>query len=229
MTNRAQPPLPMAIREAVQVVWDYHHMNHTLAPADSILVLGSHDVRVAEWAAQLWLDGWAHWVIFSGGLGRLTEGLWQQTEAERFGRVARQMGVPDEKILLEAASTNTGENIRYTEELLAKKKLNFTTFIVVQKPYMERRAYATFRRHWPDKTCMVTSPPLSFEEYCASDDPEINSETVIHLLVGDLQRIDLYAKRGFQIPQTIPTAVRAAYDTLVNAGYTRHLIADDKG
>ena len=202
-------------------------MNHSLVSSDGILVLGSHDVRVAEWATQLWLDGWADWLIFSGGLGRLTEGNWQQTEAERFGEVARRMGVPEEKILLEASSTNTGENLSFTAALLAEKKLDLTTFIVVQKPYMERRAFATFRQHWPDKTCVITSPPLPFEDYCASDDPAINREAVIHLLVGDLQRIDRYAERGFQIFQVIPPSVRAAYDTLVNAGYTEHLIPDE--
>ena len=223
ITNHANP-LPSPIYEAVQTIWDYHHMHHALAPADCILVLGSHDERVAEWGAQLWLDGWADRLIFSGGLGRLTEGQWQQTEAERFGNVARRMGVPNEKVLLETTSTNTGENFRHTAALLAEKELNFTTFIVVQKPYMERRAFATFHRQWPDKTCVVTSPPLTFEEYCASDDPAINQEVVIHLLVGDLQRIDRYAELGFQIPQIIPPAVRAAYDTLVAAGYTQHLI-----
>ena len=36
-------------------LWDYHHMNHALEKADCIFVLGSHDLRVAERAAQLYL------------------------------------------------------------------------------------------------------------------------------------------------------------------------------
>ena len=218
--------MSMDLSEAIQTVWDYHRMNHTLAPADCILVLGSHDPRVAEWGAQLWLDGWAEWLIFSGGLGRLTEGNWQQTEAERFGDIARRQGVPEEKILLETTSTNSGENFRNTEILLAEQGLSFTTFIVVQKPYMERRAYATFKRHWPDKTCIATSPPLNFEEYCAGDDPAIHQEAVIHLMVGDLQRIDRYAELGFQIPQVIPPSVQAAYGFLIEEGYTKQLITE---
>lgn len=214
----------MSLPEAVEIIWDYHHMNHSLVRSECILVLGSHDPRVAEWGAQLWLDGWAEWLIFSGGLGRLTEGNWQQTEAERFGAIARQQGVPEEKMLLETTSTNSGENFRHTQALLAERGLSFDTFIVVQKPYMERRAYATFKQHWPNKTCVVTSPPLGFEAYCASDDPAIHREAVIHLLVGDLQRIEVYAERGFQIPQIIPPQVHNAYTTLVAAGYTEHLV-----
>lgn len=218
----------MKLSEAIQTIWDYHHMNHTLATADAILVLGSHDLRVAEWGAQLWLDGWAPWLIFSGGLGRLTEGQWQQTEAERFADIALRRGVPEESILREATSSNTGENFSYTTALLADKGLSFSTFIVVQKPYMERRAFATFYRHWPDKIAILTSPPLTFEEYCLSDDPAIKREDVIHLMVGDLQRIERYASQGFQVPQDIPPAVRTAYRTLVAAGYTHHLIADEE-
>ena len=216
----------MNLTEAVKIVWDYHHMHHTLVRSDCILVLGSHDPRVAEWGAQLWLDGWAEWLVFSGGLGRLTEGSWQQTEAERFGAIARQRGVLEEKMLLETASTNSGENFQNTERLLAERGLSFDTFIIVQKPYMERRAYATFQQHWPNKSGIVTSPPLDFEAYCASDDPAIHREAVIHLLVGDLQRIDVYAERGFQKPQVIPPRVREAYHTLVAAGYTEHLVTE---
>jgi hypothetical protein len=49
-------------------------------------------------------------------------------------------------------------------------------------------------------------------------------EEVIHIMVGDLQRIIEYPKLGFMIPQVVPDHVRAAYETLVTAGFTRHLL-----
>lgn len=216
----------MALDKWVNIIWNYHLMKHELKKSDCILVLGSHDLRVAERAAHLYLEGWANWIIFSGGLGRLTERRWQKAEAELFAEVARDMRVPEESILLEKKSTNTGENLKFTRQILQDKGLEFNSFIVVQKPYMERRAYATFKKHWPDKDCVVTSPQLSFEEYCNSSDPEINKESVIHLLVGDLQRIKVYAEKGFQIPQSIPPEVWEAYDHLVAEGYSQHLIAE---
>lgn len=214
------------IREHIHTVWDYHHMQHALEKADCIMALGSHDLRVAERAAQLYLDGWADFIIFSGGLGRLTEGRFQKSEAALFADVALRMGVPEEHILQETKSTNTGENFKFTDQLLRNRGLIFHKFIVVQKPYMERRAYATFKKHWSDKACIVTSPPLSFEAYCRSDDPEINEEAVTHIMVGDLQRIKVYADKGFQIPQPIPAPVWEAYEALIAAGYTKHLIPD---
>src|SRR5688572_19566512 len=100
-----------------QILWDYHHVNNTLEKADCILVLGSHDTRVAERGAELFLEGWAPLLIFSGGLGRLTDGVWTETEAEKFSAIAIDKGVPAQAILIENRSTNTGENIVFTQAL----------------------------------------------------------------------------------------------------------------
>src|SRR5436190_8196345 len=152
-------------------LWDYHHMQHALEKADCILVLGSHDLRVAERAAQLYLEGWAPLLIFSGGLGNFTKEMWTETEADQFAAIAIKMGVPKEAILIENKSTNTGENILFTQQLLAQHHLNPQSFIVVQKPYMERRSYATFKQHWPGKKLIVTSPQISFEAYPTGEIP----------------------------------------------------------
>jgi hypothetical protein len=47
---------------------------------------------------------------------------------------------------------------------------------------------------------------------------------VIDMLVGDTQRIELYAQRGFAIPQEVPDDVRASFERLVKAGYTSRLV-----
>ena len=58
-------------------------------------------------------------------------------------------------------------NVLFTREMLAAKGLDPASFILVQKPYMERRTFATFSKVWPDKRIMVTSPRLSLDEYLA--------------------------------------------------------------
>ncbi len=216
----------MEVEQAIQTIWDFHHMGHEIVASDAILALGSHDTRVAERAADLWQAGMGKWLIFSGGLGRLTEGVWETPEADLFREIALEKGIPDENILAENQSTNSGENFRFTEQLLRKRNLfdSLQSFVVVQKPYMERRAFATFKKHWPENVCRVTSPQLSLEEYCQSSHPEINREQVIHLMVGDLQRLWVYAEQGFQIPTHIPQPIRQAYDVLVAAGYNQYLV-----
>ena len=213
------------IRTLAEKLWDYHQMKHQLAPADAILVLCSHDERVAERGAQLFLDGWAPLLIFSGGRGAITERLWDEPEAERFARIALDMNVPRERILIEPNSTNTGENIRFTKQLLAEHGIDPQRFIVVQKPYMERRAYATLRKMWPEKDVVLTSPQVSFPEYLAHyAHNSLSPADVVGIMVGDLQRIKLYPKLGYQIEQEIPEDVWSAYEELVQAGYDKYLI-----
>lgn len=206
-----------------KIIWNYHHMNDSIRKSDAIFVLCSHDIRVAQRAAELYLERLAPYLIFSGGVGRLTKGIFDKPEADFFAEVAIKLGVSSRDIIIENKSTNTGENIEFTKKLLKEKGLDFNSFILVQKPYMERRAYATFKKVWPEKEFVVTSPQLSFEEYTSSG--EIPKDDVINIMVGDLQRIKEYPKMGFQIGQEIPSKVWDAYKRLVLMGYTRHLIS----
>jgi uncharacterized SAM-binding protein YcdF (DUF218 family) len=216
------------IDELAKRVWEYHRMNHRLEYADVILVLCSHDKSVAERGAQVFLEGWAPLLIFSGGLGAITKDLWSEPEADQFARIAVEMGVPAEQILIENESTNTGENVLFTRRLLEQKGLNPQRFILVQKPYMERRSYATFRKFWPEKDAIVTSPQVTFEEYLRRYSNEnLSKEDVIGIMVGDLQRIRVYAEKGFQIPQEIPPEVWSAYEQLVEAGYDKYLVGSN--
>ena len=200
-------------------------MNHSLAKADGILVLCSYDLVVAERGAQLFLEGWAPLLIFSGGLGTITSRFWTEPEADRFAEIAVGMGVPREKIIIENKSTNTGENIKFTKQLLAARHITPRTLILVQKPYMERRAYATCKQLWPEVEIMATSPRKSFDEYLDQHSSrELTSDDIISIMVGDLQRIRLYPAKGFQIEQEIPDEVWAAFEELVSADYDKHLI-----
>ncbi len=213
------------IKALAETVWAYHHLGHELSRADAILVLCSHDTAVAERGAQVFLDGWAPLLIFSGGLGSITRELWTEPEADQFAAIAVRMGVPRERILIENRSTNTGENVLFTKQLLADRGLTPQSFILVQKPYMERRSYATFRKLWPEKQAIVTSPQVSLDEYLEKySNDNLPVDEVVSIMVGDLQRVKLYAEKGFQIPQEIPADVWAAFEALVAAGYDSRLV-----
>ena len=212
----------MTTNELARTLWDYMLLGHALAPADVILVLGSNDVRVGEHGARLFLSGLAPLMVCSGNLGRLTAGRFEKSEAETFADAAVRLGVPRSAIMIEDASTNTGENIDRSRALLASAGVRPARVILVQKPYMERRAWATFKRRWPEPELRVTSPPIPFDAYPT---PDIPRDLVIDILVGDVQRMQVYADRGFQVPQPMPEDVRAAWEELVARGYTGHLVA----
>ena len=216
MTNENEPIL----RDA-RLIWDYHHVHHTLAPADVIIVLGSHDTRVAERGAEVFLAGGAPLIVFSGNLGALTTEIWTRPEAEIFAEVAEKRGVPRERMLLETRATHTGENVSFSRELLAARGIRPRTVIAVQKPYMERRTLATFGQRWPEVEVIVTSPQIAFDDYPR---PDITREDVIHIMLGDLQRLTVYGEKGWSARQEIPGDVQAAFERLVKAGYTRRLL-----
>ena len=207
--------------DLAKILWDYMLLRHTLAPADVILILGSNDVRVGEHGARLFLRGLAPLMVCSGNVGRLTAGHFEKSEAETFADAAVRLGVPRSAILIEGTSTNTGENVDRSRALLASAGVHPTRIILVQKPYMERRAWATFKRRWSEPELQVTSPPIPYDEYPT---PQIPRDLVIDILVGDVQRMRVYAERGFQVPQPIPDEVWAAWEELVARGYTGHLV-----
>jgi uncharacterized SAM-binding protein YcdF (DUF218 family) len=209
------------IDELAQKIWDYHHLNHQLEKSEIILALGSNDLRVAEYAAELYLQGWAPWLIFSGNTGTFTRGRFARSEAETFAAIAMEKGVPEEAILIEPESTNTGENVIFSRRLLERRGLDPKSFILVQKPYMERRAFATFMNFWPGKRLIAASPPITFADYPTAELPK---DLVINIMVGDLQRIKLYPQKGFQIEQDIPAHIWQAFEELIALGYKKHLI-----
>ena len=175
---------------------------------------------------ELYLQGYRKFIIFTGGLGRVTEKIWRKPEAVKFAETAFAAGVPEEAVFIEPQSRNTGENISFTRRLLQEKNLKTGKAAAVDKPFKERRLYATLKKQWPELCFSVTSPQNSFDEYLEyyRNSGELGVDDFINIMVGDLQRIDVYGQNGFQIPQEIPEEVREAYRALVRAGYDKQLL-----
>jgi uncharacterized SAM-binding protein YcdF (DUF218 family) len=214
------PELTAEVLDHAAVLWDYHRIAPDLGESDIILGLGNHDPRVPAHAAGLWHAEWAPLVVFTGGRGKITES-WSETEADVFARIAVEHGVPSDAIVLERTATNTGENIQRTRALLRDRGIRVRSGILVTKPYMARRAFATAARQWPEVAWLVSTPALTLAEYLATDPDPVRS---VELMVGDLQRVEVYARLGFQIAMSIPDDVRAAYEKLVAHGFDRYVL-----
>lgn len=203
-------------------IWDYHQMHHQLRPTSVGIGLGSHDLGVATFAANLYHQGLFPILVFSGANSPTTADRFPRGEAVHFAEHAVQLGVPESAIIVEPHATNTGHNIDYTRTALAEAGIAADSVLLICKPYMERRAYATARRAWPEVEPLCASEPLSFDDYLKSISDE---KLVIDMLVGDLQRIIEYPTLGYAIPQPVPTEVQAAYARLLAAGYDSRLLS----
>jgi len=211
--------IPDELRDDVETLWRYHDLGHELTEADVGIGLGSHDLGVATHTAELFHAGRFPLIVFTGANAPTTVERFPRGEAVHFREHALGLGVPDEAILLEPEARNTGDNIAFTRRVLAGRGIE--SAILVCRPYQQRRAFATCRKIWPEirVTCASKSVPL--DQYVDSIG---DVDRVITMLVGDTQRITLYAERGFAIPQEMPRTVSNAFTRLVEAGYTRRLI-----
>ncbi|MER6533419.1 YdcF family protein [Streptomyces sp900105755] len=219
--SASHPAIDTHVRSLAKILWAYHDLEQKIPDAvDLILVAGSHDDRVAEYGADLVLRIPARFVVTSGGFGKITAETGREPEAVRFRRIMSEYGVPSERILCEDQSSNMGENIQFTHRLIDEREpaAPVERAVVVTKPYMKRRALATALKQWPGIDWVSAAPELTFEEYASDDVPE---RRMIELMVGDTQRIETYAAKGFQVPQEIPREVASAFRQLVDLGFTR--------
>jgi uncharacterized SAM-binding protein YcdF (DUF218 family) len=208
--------------QLAQILWDYHYLGQQPKQADVIVALGSDEVRIASYCAQLYKNNIAPVIVFTGNLGNFTRGIFQATEARTFAQLAQKEGVPEAAIILEERSTNTGQNIRFTRQLLADMGKQVASIVVVTKPNTQRRVYATIKKDWSEVDAVVVSPPLTF---AMQPTAMRDQQDIINEMVGDIQRMQLYPKLGYQIEQEIPQEVLDAYHELLARGYTEHLMS----
>lgn len=195
-----------------KIIWDYMLIHDELKSADIIICLGSHDLNVARRAAELYKQKLAPKILITGGRGKLTANN-PQTEADAFAAIMLAAGVPENDILVEDQSTNTGGNALLSKKLINDIQMDIHTAILVTKPYMERRAMATFAKLWPELAIQVTSQEVTYEDYM--NQSSIGKDKSIDTMVGDLQRIIEYPEKGWSTPQEVPDEVKKAYDQLV--------------
>ena len=215
----------MEYLQPLQVLWDYLGMHQEPRKSDCIVGFGNFNDNIARRAAQLYHQGIAPKILFSGGLGRNTEGLLPEPEAVRFAKVAMACGVPECDIILEDKSTNTKENILFTRDKLRELGLPHGRIQGVHQPFMERRIFSAMGVYWPELDFTVTAPQVTIPEYLRDAQIQGLSEDVaISVIVGDFQRIELYGILGYQLHQQIPQEAWDAYHKLVAMGYDKQLV-----
>ena len=188
--------------------------------ADIVLAMGGSDLSVADTAAGAFFEKRAKWLICTGGFGKDTAGVLPYPESVMYAKRCMDAGVPEARILIEDRSTNSGENFRYGKALLEERGICPRTGIIASKPYMAKRAWATAAKQWPEVRWSVACQKISFMEYLEQKN---DTEKVLNLMVGDLQRLRVYAG-NFQEPVPVPDAVWTVYERLVMDGYDKFVI-----
>ena len=211
-----------------EIVWSFMQVRQTPAAADLMLVFGTNDLRVATVAARHFHTGFAPAVMTTGGIahqGDLLATPWDRPEAVIFAEEMIRCGVPADRILIEPDATNTAANVQLARKLIeAQPAPRPRSMVAVTKPFMQRRVAATMAVHWPELPFTLATWDTTFAGYCTSDLPP---RKVLNIMLGDLQRLWVYAERGWSAPQPVPDAVRQAFERLVELGYREHLLPDE--
>ena len=214
----------MSVMDDAQILWDYHQMHHEPRNTDIAIGLGSHDLGVAEHTADLYHQGRFPLIVFTGANAPTTVEVFPRGEAVHYAERAEELGVPNEAIIVETQARNTGENFTRTHELLDRKGIHPASATIISRPYQQRRAYATCRKLWPELDVVCSSRSQFLTDYIASIGDE---DKVLNMLVGDTQRIWVYADRGYAVPQQLTRDVQAAFRNLAGRGYTKRLVTRD--
>ncbi|MCK0116485.1 YdcF family protein [Isoptericola sp. S6320L] len=211
----------MSVMDDAQILWDYHQLHHEPKNTDIAIGLGSHDIGVADHAAELWHEGRFPLIVFTGANAPTTIDVFPRGEAVHYAERAQELGVPADAILTETRATNTGENFIFTHELLDDLGVHPASATIISRPYQQRRAYASASKLWPELDVVCSARTQEFSDYVDSIG---DIERVLNMLVGDTQRIWIYSERGFAVRQPIGDDVVEAYQRLVDDGFTARLV-----
>ncbi len=202
-------------------IWDFLKINQDLTKSDLILVLGNSDIRTVDKAVELYKKNYANKIIITGGLGRISSNLFDKPEAVVFKNIAVQKGVKDLDIKIESNSTNTFDNFRFTKKMIDESKVSVKSIIIVTKPYMEKRAYLMAKEIFHNTNLTVTSPDIEFSNY---PNQILTKEFVINMLVGEIQRMIIYASHSEIEKVNMPKDILQNYNYLIEKGYTKQLL-----
>ena len=190
------------------------------APADAILGFGMFDLSLPVFCGELYAQGRAPRIIFTGGIGAGTGDLGQpEADAWRDALFDAYPDFPHERLIIENRSTNTAENIAYTAALLERDHptlvfgRSLQTALVVASPSRMRRVKLTLQHLQPALRVIRCLPrATSFDREHALYAAQ-GQDYFAHL-VGELDRIVGYPTRGWIAAEPLPPAIAAAHTIL---------------
>lgn len=165
--------------------------------SDVIFIPGSSNPTLPRYAAELYHNGYAPYLIPSGKYsikrgsylpsapGTETEGIIYKTECEMYTDILIKSGVPVKAILPEDESQYTYQNAFFTRRLTDKKGLCVKRAILVCHAFHARRAYTYYKWAFPE--CEILICPVVTNGI--GRDSWYRSETGICRVMGELTRL----------------------------------------
>lgn len=177
--------MSLTLREKFIILVD----NDRLKKADAIVLLEGDGINRAKKAAELYHEGWAGRILFSGGITDLNYGSYP---LEYVFPELTKCGVPEEAISVEKESQNTKDQ---AENVIRISQSNdWRKIILVASHYHQYRAYLTFLK-------IILESKLKIELINAPADDLLWFKTLdwgtrFNLLDTEFARIEKYSSLG---------------------------------
>lgn len=154
LINQASPLILGAKRETIaspaQKLYAYLSEENPLPPAANlIMTFGAKTKARVEKAIELYKDGLAPKLLFSGGSPLYAKA---KPEAETYKELAIESGVPEEDIYLETKSITLADNVRSSLNMMDEQSIPYGSLVVVNSPYAQRRSYSHLEKFSPEGT-----------------------------------------------------------------------------
>jgi hypothetical protein len=196
-------------------VFDYLYLkDEQITPCDVVIGFGHFDLGIPRYCVDLYIRGFAKWIIFTGGVGTGSADF-KYAEGIEFLNEAKKLVPGIEKyIIVESKSTHTGENVQFTKEVLERDipELAFDkgikSAILVSSAYRQRRVYLSCLKQLPGVNGINAPVKTTFEREISIF--ESKGQDLISFLPGEIDRLVNYAEKGFIEKEEVPAEILKA-------------------
>ncbi len=198
-------------QELFKILFNYLYLqSDTIKPADYIVGFGHFDMKIPEQCARLYLEKQASQIIFTGRFGAGSADL-KRPEAQIFASYIKDKFIdfPSSAILIEDQSTNTSENINFINDRFFIHHPQIKRVIIVANAYRQRRVFLTCTEHLPDVRFINAPPETTYEKEMHLF--EDKGENLNKHLIGEMDRLLLYSKKGYLKDPQIPKEIYQMY------------------
>lgn len=183
---------------------------------DYIILGGEDDIRTASFAYEMY-NVYKKYnsnlkIIAAGGKGVLTSVMFKDfgSEADTLAYVLKELGFPEEDLIIQNESTNTGENVTFTIDKINEEfkkgntSLNFenANSVWILPPRQSKRFHYTLNKQLQDKNYSldkqsITYPDFPYEDSVADFNCYDLENIFIDAIVGNAIRFLLYPEKGY--------------------------------
>ncbi|MEE9437633.1 MAG: YdcF family protein [Saprospiraceae bacterium] len=192
-----------------KLLYQFLSPRDSIQKVDLIMGFGHFDMRIPEECIAHYKNGFGKNILFTGGVGA-GSGDFDQPESIAFLSYVKEKYTAESysNIILETESTNTGENVAFSIQLLQEMGLlsSIKSIGLIATPTRQLRVYLTVKKYFPNALLLNLPPKSALQiDELLHNKYEINFD---NYLIGELERVIKYPELGFSSYIKVPKELK---------------------